>query len=158
MSYLIRKSNIYYAILAIPLEVRHIIGRGVRSYQSTKCKSEAEAQRRANALVVGWKAEIAKAQSKLPNVKDTFSEFLRNNYMTTDDEEVQGVIVDIAKEMASKSSTPEEATLLFKMATGQGTATLLAPLVDDWKGSLRVVQKTIDQQYRDMKRLADHFI
>ena len=77
MSYLIRKSNIYYANLTIPPEVRHMIGRGVRFYQSTKCKSEAEAQRRANALVVGWKAEIAKAQSKLPNVKDTFSEFLR---------------------------------------------------------------------------------
>ena len=158
MSYLIRKSNIYYANLTIPPEVRHIIGRGVRFYQSTKCKSEAEAQRRANALVVGWKAEIAKAQGKLPNVKDTFWESLRSEYMATDDEGVQFAIEEMAEKMASKASTPEQATLLFKMATGQGTATLLAPLVDDWKGSLRVVQKTIDQQYRDMKRLADYFV
>ena len=158
MCYLIRKSNIYYAILAIPLEVRHIIGRGVQSYQSTKCKSEAEAQRRANALVVEWKAEISKAQGKLPNARDTFWESLRSEYMATDDEGVQFAIEEMAEKMASKASTPEQSTLLFKMATGQGTATLLAPLVDDWKGSLRVVQKTIDQQYRDMKRLADHFV
>lgn len=158
MSYLIRKSNIYYANLTIPPEVRDIIGRGVRFYQSTKCKSEAEAQRRANALVVGWKAEIAKAQGKLPNARDTFWESLRSEYMASDDEGVQFAIEEMAEKMASKASTPEQATLLFNMAIGQGTATLLAPLVDDWKRSLRVVQKTIDQQYRDMKRLADHFV
>ena len=158
MPYLIHIDNTYYANLTIPAEVRHIIGRGARFYQSTKCRTEAEAQRRANALVAEWKVEIAKAQGKLPNTSDNFWESFRKQHMSADSDDVQLVIEELAEQAASKIKDPEEASLLYKMATGQGTATLLAPLVDDWKGSLRIVQKTIDQQYRDMKRLADHFV
>jgi integrase len=30
--------------------------------------------------------------------------------------------------------------------------------VEDWKESLKLTQKTIDQQHRDVKRMADHFV
>lgn len=156
MSHLIQKQNTYYAALTIPAEVRHIVGRGVRFFQSTQSSSRPEAQRRANALVAGWKEDIAKARGQLPNLKDSFWDSLRKQYLTAD-EATQSVIEDLAEEAAS-TSPPQEATLLFNMATGQGRATRLDPLVDDWKGSLRVAQKTIDQQYRDMKRVADHFV
>lgn len=157
MPYLIQIDNTFYANLTIPNEVRHIIGRGARFYQSTKCKTEAEAQRRAYALVAEWKTEIAKAKGKLPKADDNFWESYRKQYLGADGD-TQMVIEELARQAAAKVTSPEEATLLYKMATGQGTATLLAPLVDDWKGSLRIVQKTIDQQYRDMRRMADHFV
>lgn len=158
MSHILLKSNTQYAALTVPKDVRHIIGL-TRFFQSTKTGNKAEATRRAGVLVAGWKAEIAKARGQLPNSKDTFWESLRHEYLATDNEGVQFAIEEeLAEKLSAKSSTAEEVTLLYKMVTGQGAATLLAPLVDDWKGSLRIVQKTIDQQYRDMKRLADHFV
>jgi integrase len=45
---------------------------------------------------------------------------------------------------------------LWNFATGQSTP--LAPLVADWKESLRLTPKTIDQQNRDVMRMAAHFI
>ena len=157
MAYLDFKLNNYYATLTIPADVRHIIGRGVRFYQSTKCKTEAEAQRRANHLVAGWKTEIIKARGKLPNPKDTFWDSLRHEYMATDNEGVRFVIEELAEQAASKMDNPDQASKLFKRVTDQ-EGTLLAPLVLDWKASLRVSQKTIDQQYRDVTRMADHFV
>ena len=159
MSYTTKKpqSDVYYATLTIPLEVRHIIGRGVRFFQSTKSKNDTEAQRRAAVLVAGWKAEIAKAKGTAPNPKDTFWESLKKQYMGTDDEGTQLAIEEIAEQMASKVTDPDEASNLYKMATNQ-QGTLLAPLVEDWKGSLRVAQKTIDQQHRDMVRMAEYFV
>lgn len=77
--------------------------------------------------------------------------------MGTDDEGTQFAIEDLAEKMASKLTDTDEGTQLYKLATNQ-QGTLLAPLVADWKGSLRVAQKTIDQQHRDMVRMADYFI
>lgn len=159
MNYITKKPNsdIWYATITIPEEVRHIIGRGARFFQSTKTKSEAEALRRASMLVPGWKDEIAKARGTLPNPKDTFWESLKKQHMSTDDEGTQLAIEELAEQMASKVTDPVEASNLYKMATNQ-QGTLLAPLVEDWKGSLRLAQKTIDQQYRDMVRMADYFV
>src|SRR5450830_837149 len=120
MKYLVLKSNTYYATLTIPPEVRPTIGRGVRFFQSTKTKSEAEATHRAAVLIVGWKAEIAKARGKLPNSKDTFWESLRRQYLTAD-EDTQMVIEDLAEKMARKEETvgmnPEQGFTLYKLAT-----------------------------------------
>ena len=156
MNYLVLKSNIYYATLTIPPEVRGSIGRGVRFFQSTKSKSEPEALRRATVLVAGWKAEISKARGAAPNPKDTFWESLRRDYMAAEDEGTKFIIEEIAEQMASKLENSNEATHLFKLATDQA-GTLLVPLVEDWKGSLRLTQKTIDQQHRDVTRMAEHF-
>ncbi len=160
MTHLIHKSNTYYANLTIPIEVRHIIGRGVRYFQSTQSSTEAEAQRRANALVTGWEAEIAKARGQLPNAKDTFWESLRRDYITAGDqgnEVVMLAIEELAVQEAAKIADPREASQLYKLTTDQA-GTLLAPLVVDWASSLRLSQKTIDQQSRDVTRMADHFV
>ena len=107
MAYLDFKLNNYYATLTIPADVRHIIGRGVRFYQSTKCKTEAEAQRTANHLVAGWKTEIIKARGKLPNPKDTFWESLRHDYLTAaGDEDLMLVLEDLAEQEATKATPP----------------------------------------------------
>ena len=160
MTHLIHKSNTYYANLTIPFEVRHIIGRGVRYFQSTQSSTEAEAQRRANALVTGWETEIAKARGQLPNAKDTFWESLRRDYITAGDqgnEVVMLAIEELAVQEAAKITDPHEASQLYKRTTNQ-EGTLLAPLVVDWKASWRLSQKTIDQQSRDVTRMADHFV
>ena len=158
MDYLTKKPNsdVWYATITIPLEIRPTIGRGVRFFQSTKTKSRPEALHRAAVLVAGWKAEIAKAAATAPNPKDTFWESLRRDYLSTDDEGTQIAIEEIAEQMASKVENSNEATHLFKLATNQAGAPL-APLVEDWKGSLRLTQKTIDQQHRDVTRMAEHF-
>lgn len=158
MNNLILKSNIYYANLTIPEEVRNVIGRGVRFYQSTKCSSESEAQRRANALVAGWKVEILKARGKLPSTKDTFWNSLRKDYLLAgDDAGLKLALEDLAETAASKITDPEQSSSLYRFATNQ-VGELLAPLVEDWKASLRISPKTIDQQYRDVLRMAEHFM
>lgn len=160
MNYLVLKSKIYYAALTIPPDVRPIIGRGVRFFQSTKTKSAPEATRRANALVAGWKAEIAKARGTLPNSRDTFWESLRRDYMTADPDTqlvIQDLAIELADKEANRASNPELASTLYKIATNQG-GTPLAPLVVDWKASLRLAQKSIDQHHRDVVKMADHFI
>jgi hypothetical protein len=157
MNYLTKKpdSDVYYATVTIPPDVRPTIGRGVRFFQSTKTKSEPEALRRATVLVSGWRAEIAKAKGAAPNPKDTFWESLRRQYIASDDD-TQMVIEEVAEQAASKLGNSNEATLLFKLATDQA-GTPLKPLVGDWQGSLRMSQKTIDQRVRDVTRMADHF-
>lgn len=158
MTYLVKKptSDVQYAALTIPVEVRHVIGK-VRFFQSTKTKNEAEAARRAAVLVAGWKVEIAKAREKAPNPKDTFWESLKRQYVNTDDEGVQIAIEELAESMAAKEEDPNQAAHLYKLTTNQA-GTLLAPLVEEWKKSLRVSQKTIDQQGRDVTRMAEHFL
>jgi hypothetical protein len=159
MNYLTQKpkSDVYYANLTIPPELRHIIGRGVRFFQSTKTKSYPEALRRGNALVTGWKAEISKAKGQLPNAKDDFWESLRRDYMNAKDEGTEFAIQDIAEKASLKVKDPNEALNLYKFATDQ-VGTLLAPLVEDWKASLRLAQKSIDQHHRDVVKMADHFV
>lgn len=160
MKHLEQRANLYYAVLTIPKEVRHIIGK-LRFVQSTQTGNKAEATLRAALLVAGWKSEIEKARGKLPDPKATFWEGLRQDFINAKDDDTQLVIQELAEKMAKKEATegsnPEQASNLYKFATGQG-GDLLAPLVEDWKASLRLAQKTIDQQYRDVKRMADHFI
>lgn len=71
MKYIEQRANRYYATLTVPADVRHIIGKS-KYLQSTQTSNKAEAIVRANALVHGWKAEIAKARGTAPDAKDTF--------------------------------------------------------------------------------------
>lgn len=156
MKHIEQRANLCYATLTIPADVRYVLGK-MKFLQSTQTANKLEAIRRARALVDGWKLEISKARGKLPNPKDTFWETLRRDYPTSDDEGVQFAIEDAAKQAASKIKDPEQASQLYKFATNQ-VGTLLAPLVDEWNSSQRGAQKSIDQKFRDMKRLTDHFV
>lgn len=156
MKHIEQRANLYYATLTIPADVRHVFGK-MKFLQSTQTANKPEAVRRARALVDGWKLEISKARGKLPNPKDTFWESLRRDYLTSDDEGAKFAIEDISEQLASKIKDPEEASQLYKFTTNQ-VGTLLAPLVEDWNKSQRGAQKSLDQKYRDMKRLAGHFV
>lgn len=154
-----KRHHVWYATLTVQREVRHVIGK-VRFFQSTKTGSSAEAAPRVALLVALWKAWISKARGSLPDPKATFWEGLRHDLIDAKnrgDEATESAIFDLAKEAAKKLPDGEEGSRLFKFATHQ-VGTLLAPLVVDWKGSLRLAQKTIDQQHRDVVKMADHFV
>lgn len=167
MRHIEKRANRYYAVLTVPPDVRHIIGK-LRFVQSTQTEDRAEATLRAAVLVAKWKAEITKARGQLPDPSATFWESIRQDYLKAQTEDLEenhdggGVVAlevaEIIEAEARKVSDKEEAALMFKVATGQAPVRVpLAPLVLQWKASLRSAQKTIDQAYRDMTRMADHF-
>ena len=148
-----KRANLWYALLTVPPDVRASIGK-LRFVKSTETADKAEASLRIALLIAGWRKEIAKARGTMPDPKATFWENLRREHSNAD-EGTQLAIEDVAEAEAGKIADPAEASLTYRIATGQ--ATPLAPLVDAWKGSLRLAQKTIDQQHRDVVKMADHF-
>ena len=154
-----KRFHVWYAKLAVPVDVQHVLGK-VRFFQTTKTKSSSEAAPRVALLVALWKSQIAKARSTLPDPAATFWEGLRNDLISAKqlgDYATEDAIFELVQDAAEKLNDPEEGSRLFKFATDQ-QGTLLAPLVVAWKGSLRMAQKTIDQQHRDVLRVAEHFI
>lgn len=151
-----KRYKVWYAYLDIPADVRPALGKR-RFFKSTQATTEAQARPRIIALVAGWRGEIEKARKALPDPKETFWETLRRDYVEAHTEDAQLAVQEIAEKAASRIRDPEEATRLYKFATDQ-SGVLLAPLVADWKDSLRLAQKTIDQMHRDVKKMADHFI
>ena len=151
-----KRYNVWYAYLDIPADVRPVIGKR-RFFKSTQTGSDTAARPRIIALVAGWREEIAKARKTLPDPKAGFWETLRRDYVEAHSEDAQLVVQEIAEVAAKKVRDPEEATRLYKYATDQ-LGTLLAPLVTDWKDSLKLAPKTIDQRNRDVSTMAAHFV
>jgi integrase len=150
-----KRYNVWYAKLTVPADVRHAIGK-VRYFQSTNTSNANEALPRVALLVSKWKDEIEKARGTLPDPKATFWGSLRHDYINAKDDAHQFAIEEQIEKVVSAIKDPAKALYAWKHATGQMTP--LAPLVEQWKGSLRLAQKTIDQQHRDVKRMADYFI
>jgi integrase len=155
VSHIEKRANLYYATLTVPADVRPLLGK-LRYVQSTQTANKAEATVRAALLVAGWKAEIAKARGKLPDPKATFWETLRQDFVTAKDEAHQAAAEDRIEKALEKLKDRDQASNLWKYATGQVTP--LAPLVEDWKASLALTAKTIHQQHRDVKKMAEHFV
>lgn len=152
-----KRANLWYAVLTVPPDVRPTIGK-LRFVQSTKTGDKIEAESRVALFIAGWRAEIAKARGGAANPGATFWDDIRRDFLNAADGDAQLVIEDMAEAEARKIAHPDEASLMYRIATGQAPSLiLLSPLVDDWKGSLRLAQKTIDQQHRDVSRMADHF-
>jgi integrase len=157
MDYIEPRGNLFYAVYYVPADVQKIMGKK-KFLRSTKTNNRSEAIVRARQLVTGWEAEVAKARGRLPNTKDTFWESLRREYLLAgDDEGLKLALEELAETAASKITDPEQSSGLYRFATNQ-VGQLLAPLVEDWKASLRISQKTIDQQHRDVLRMAEHFV
>lgn len=151
-----KKHNTWYAALTIPEDAREALGKR-RFYQSTQTGDAAKAAPRIAMLVAKWQGEIAKARAQQPDPKDTFWESLRRDYLAAKDDAAAMVIQDIAEAEAAKAADPDEARRLFTFTTDQ-QGTLMAPLVIEWKATLKLAQKTIDQQHRDVVRMAEHFV
>lgn len=152
-----KRANHWYAVLTVPADVRHIIGK-LRFVKSTQTASKSKAAVRVAVLVAGWQAEIAQARGSLPDDEAPFWTNLRREYMSSNDEGTQLAIEEIAEAESRKIADPVEASLMYRIALGQAPELVpLGPLVVAWKDSLRLAQKTIDQQHRDVKRMSEHF-
>ena len=179
MRHLEKRANVWYAKLTIPAEVRSTIGK-LRFFQSTKTGELAKAHERAAVLVIGWKAEIAKARGLVPETRDTFWHDIRKEFAaaTIADREVMGdeesggtlasEIAEVIQAAAMKLGDVERASFMYRTATMQlpalpplpepAKATPLASLVTDWKDSLRLKAKTSDQMHRDVLKMAAEFV
>ena len=82
MSHTEKRANLHYAVLTVPIDVRHVVGK-LRYVQSLQTEDRAEAALRAAFVVAGWKAEIARARGKLPDPKATFWDGLRADFIDT---------------------------------------------------------------------------
>ena len=174
-----KRANLFYAVLTVPHDVRHIVGK-LRYIQSTRTGNRSEAALRAANLVAGWKLEIEAARGTLTDPRDTFWHDIRREHAKAlqadeaDEGEEGGTLAievqDVIRAAAGKITDPEEASFMYRTAIGRLPAlpplpplptppktTSLAPLVVAWKASLRMAQKTIDQQHRDIVKMAEHF-
>lgn len=154
MSHIEKRANLWYALLTVPKDVRDIIGK-IKFVQSTGTADRAEALSRSAVLVAMWRAEIKSARGRLPDAKATFWDALRADFIAANvkDEKV-GVRIELESALASAKDT-EEASI---RTASTGSKIPLAPIVSDWKDSLSIAQKTIDQQHRDVSRMAAHFV
>jgi len=168
-----KRHNVWYASLTVPEEVRHVINK-TRFFQSTKTGSNTEAAPRVVLLVAQWRAEIAKARGAVAAPQDTFWQDIRREYaaaVKADRAEegdnggsLSAEVQDVIRSAASRIEDAEHSSFMYRTAIGLLPAlpppqplTPLAGLVTAWKGSLRTAQKSIDQQHRDMVKMAEHF-
>ena len=155
-----QRFHVWYATLTVPRELRPIIGK-VRFFQSTKTRNASTAASRVAVLVALWRSQIEQARGRVPDPRESFWEGLRADLQQAKargDDATEAAIFDIAEDAALKLPDLEEGSHLYKIATGQAPSLIpLAPLVVAWKGSLRLAQKSIDQQHRDVVKMADHF-
>lgn len=158
--YLEPRANTWYAVYTVPEEVRHIIGTPehpkARFVQSTKTAHRPTAKQRAAVLVAGWQAEVAKARATLPDPEAGFWESLRHSAVNAQSEAERFAVEDLIDKAVKKVEDPGRSSALWKMATG--ITTPIAPLLTDWKASLKLAPKTVDQRHRDVSRMADHFV
>lgn len=160
-----KRLNTWYALLTIPPDARPALGK-LRFCKSTRTSDKVKAQVVAVLYVAQWKAEIAKVRKTLPDPHAELLENLRREYLqaletdSRDDDDGPNFpsleIRDIIEAETLKIKDPAAASHAYKVATG--VIVPLGPLVAEWKGSLRMAQKTIDQQHRDVLKMADHFL
>lgn len=154
MSHIEKRANLWYALLTVPKDVRDIIGKN-KYVKSTETAERGEALNRSAVLVSMWRAEIKRARGKLPDAKASFWDALRADFIAAQAKGTEDVMYDELERAVATVNDPEQASTHWKTVTG--LLTPLAPLVADWKDSLSLAQKTIDQQHRDVSRMADHF-
>jgi len=151
----------FYAILYVPKDVRHALGK-TKFTKSTKTSDVKIAQQRADAFVIGWQAEIARARldSDDPIISEALE--LYNHYSTSDSllrEHVRESIEDRCSDIASTSEGDGIVADIFKkVATGQ--AQVLSGLIAGWvehETDKGLKQKTIDQMKRDVVLLVETF-
>lgn len=167
----------WYAVLDVPAEVQHVIGKA-RYVQSTLTGEPAEARRRVPVLIAEWKTEITKARGTLPDLKDTFWHTLRKDHTQAREDgdaaaqfAMEALIWDDLADPKRRrlGRTFEESSQLWQHTIGltpllqppppPPVTTPLQPLVTDWKGSLtKLAKKTVDQAFRDVTKMADHFV
>jgi len=156
-SHLELRYQTYYAVLFVPKDVRHIIGK-VKFYQSTQTSDLKTAKQRATALVLGWQSKIdaARHQAEDPIIASALE--LREQLTR---QSVRHLVKDVIEEEESRirDEVGNLAADAFKeIATKKQEP--LSSLVSSWnkyqvQRGLR--QKTIDQMNGDVELMTSWF-
>jgi len=156
-SHLELRYQTYYAVLFVPKDVRHVIGK-VKFYQSTQTSNLKIARQRATALVLGWQSKIdaARHQAEDPIIASALElreqltrqsvRHLVKDVINEEEsrirEEVGDITADAFKEIATRKQDP------------------LSSLVSSWKKyqvQRGLKQKTIDQMNGDVELMTSWF-
>lgn len=154
-SHLELRHKTYFAVLYVPKDVRPIIGKH-KFYKSTETSDRTIAEKRAAALVLGWKNEISRARNTSPDplIAEAL-ELLQNKKRLKHPFLVNDIIEARAEEISCNSS--QLAADEFE-AIAYGKRIALQTLVSPWilhEKERGLAEKTIDQASRDIELLVN---
>lgn len=157
-SHLELRYKTYYAVLYVPRGVRHLVGK-TKFSRSTGTSNLLIAERRANALVLAWKAEIERAQFTAPD--PIIAEAVDLLMHSKRKDLLPGTVDEIIEQRALEIDGGDDAFAAeeFKLiSTGRSAALEVAfPLWKKYLVNKGLKQKTIDQMCRDVELLKVDF-
>src|SRR3989442_8909900 len=114
----------YFAVLYVPTDVRHFIGK-TKFTKSTQTGDRRMAEQRANVFAIGWKAEISRARHEAPD--PLISEAMDLNWNLRRKDLLPGTVEEIIKDRTveiKKTISPLAATEFEAIATGKNSIIL----------------------------------
>ncbi len=165
MSYLERRRNRWYAVMTIPEDVRHVLGK-IRFVQSLGTSDKRKADQEKLPLIAKWKAMIAEARGE----KDALTEEAKRwqRHLSMQETSAQSgeslyitgleVLRDELRERAialENEQGEEVASRFYGIATGK--ARLTTELFPEWQAQLTLAAKSKDQAIKDVQLLTKRF-
>jgi len=156
-SHLELRYKTYYAVLFVPKDVRHIIGK-VKFYKSTQTSSLKIAQQRATAFVLGWQSQIDNARYEAEDPIIASALELRENLTKKSIRHLVKDVIDEEESRIRKEVGDFSADVFKEIATNKQEP--LSAFVTGWNKyqvdrGLR--QKTIDQMKGDIEVMVKWF-
>ena len=155
-THLVKRYNTYFAVLYIPKDIEHIIGKAKFS-KSTGTDNKKLAETIAQVYVMGWKAEIESARMKSDEPLINSAREIRKLLKSSPAHLIQDAIdEEVAKLNASKK--PIHAEVYERIAKGKNKYTSELALTwrkhEDDRG---LAKKTIDQMFSDVELVTKQF-
>lgn len=157
-SHLELRHKTYYAVLYVPKDVKHIIGKA-KFYKSTQTSSLRVAEQRATALVLGWQAEINRARFQAEDPFITSALSLKEHLARKDVGYLaQEILEEESARLRNKAGNNTLADAFTELAVGIQEP--LKAYASEWKKHQEnkgLKQKTIDQMKKDIDLLCKTF-
>ena len=155
-THLVKRYNTYFAVLYVPKDIEHIIGKAKFS-KSTGTDNKKLAETIAQVYVMGWKAEIESARMKSDEPLINSAREIRKLLKSSPAHLIQDAIdEEVAKLNASKK--PIHAEVYERIAKGKNKYTSELALTwrkhEDDRG---LAKKTIDQMFSDVELVTKQF-
>ena len=155
-THLVKRYNTYFAVLYIPKDIEHIIGKAKFS-KSTGTDNKKLAETIAQVYVMGWKAEIESARMKSDEPLINSAREIRKLLKSSPAHLVQDAIdEEVAKLNASKK--PIHAEVYERIAKGKNKYS--SELATTWRkheDDRGLAKKTIDQMFSDVELVTKQF-
>ena len=155
-THLVKRHNTYFAVLYVPKDIEHIIGKAKFS-KSTGTDNKKLAETIAQVYVMGWKAEIESARMKSDEPLINSAREIRKLLKSSPAHLVQDAIdEEVAKLNASKK--PIHAEVYERIAKGKNKySNELAITWRKHEDDRGLAKKTIDQMFSDVELVTKQF-